>query len=116
MRFELMVPKYVIFQVWCIKPLCHMSFFERGGIEPPTALTNSFTVSLLTIRISLMNNIMLPTGIEPVYLVLHTSALTIWATEAIGKSRSRTCADAMQKRYTTSYIIFPRRGLLDALY
>ena len=25
MRFELMVPKYVIFQVWCIKPLCHMS-------------------------------------------------------------------------------------------
>ena len=26
MRFELMVPKYVIFQVWCIKPLCHMSY------------------------------------------------------------------------------------------
>ena len=25
MRFELMVPRYVIFQVWCIKPLCHMS-------------------------------------------------------------------------------------------
>lgn len=28
--------------------------FERDGIEPPTALANSFTASLLTIRISLM--------------------------------------------------------------
>ena len=28
--------------------------FERDGIEPPTAWTNSFTVSLLTIRISLI--------------------------------------------------------------
>lgn len=34
MRFELMVPKYVIFQVWCIKPLCHMSL-GAGRFELP---------------------------------------------------------------------------------
>ena len=34
MRFELMVPKYVIFQVWCIKPLCHMSWNRLFSHSP----------------------------------------------------------------------------------
>lgn len=108
--------------------------FGRGGIEPPTALANSFTVSLLTIRIS--SNLgrktkLLPWRIELQYSVLHTDALTIWATGAIpdlfhlrwkwsgdgtqrswvlignGEKETRTPPYAMQKRYTTRYIISP---------
>ena len=118
--------------------LYSLHLIGRGGIEPPTALANSFTVSLLTIRISSSSiftikwsrpfhdlTYLLPWRIEVQYSVLHTDALTIWATGAIpdrrsgdgtqrswvrvgnGEKETRTPPYAMQKRYTTRYIISP---------